>query len=347
MYSRSFGICVFLLSFTLVLVFSGCDSEEDMDEAFGEGISLVSRRIFTAPVVDGQMDTVWNDSEEVAISTASGANTGFHTVYIRSVHTEDDIYFLIRWDDHTESLERFPWEKQIDGSWKKLETPDAEHDENVWYEDKLAFIWDINGSMHGFENVGCAATCHVAVPGKAFGYKKAPEGGMGDIWHWKSVRSNPVKQIDDQYLDDTEFAPDVNNGNAGRRSDPSEGGGYSNNQDEGAKKPAFTSPTQPAPPYWILDVEKQPFVDNYVPGDKIAGIVTARRLGDRGHITAKGVYGDEQWILEIGRRRNTGSGFDVQFTDPLTEYPFGVAIFDNAQVRHSWGTDVLKLRLEQ
>jgi hypothetical protein len=46
------------------------------------------------------------------------------------------------------------------------------------------------------------------------------------------------------------------------------------------------------------------------------------------------------------RKLATGSEYDVQFTDPKKEYAFGVAVFDNAQVRHAYTPGVLKLKFE-
>lgn len=42
----------------------------------------------------------------------------------------------------------------------------------------------------------------------------------------------------------------------------------------------------------------------------------------------------------------TGSEYDVQFDDLKKEYVFGVAVFDNAQVRHAYTPGVLKLKFE-
>ncbi len=345
---RSFGNYLFigLFSALFVLMFIGCGEDEEQEEV-GEKGTLLSMSVSAPPVVDGQEDNVWKDAKEVATTATGGANAGFHAVSIKSVHTASDIYFLVQWDDPTESLERFPWEKQADGTWKKLETPNAKSDENKWYEDKLAILWDINNSIKGFESTGCTVACHLGAQGKAFGYKTAPAGGLGDIWHWKSVRTGPVERMDDQYLDDTPYDPNVNSGEAGRKSDPSEGGGYKDNVNNDKTGPAYTSPTQPAPPYWILDTEKQPFADKYAKGDRIAGMITAPYTGDRGNINAKGVYAAGKWTLEMGRKLDTGSKYDVQFTASGTEYPFGVAVFDNAQVRHSWTSEALKMKLEQ
>jgi len=45
----------------------------------------------------------------------------------------------------------------------------------------------------------------------------------------------------------------------------------------------------------------------------------------------------------ISRKLVTGSKFDVQWSDLNARYPFGVAAFDNAQVRHATGEDVMFL----
>ena len=58
------------------------------------------------------------------------------------------------------SLRRTPWQKQPDNSWKKLSTSTT-HQENTNYEDKLAFIWNINDSIAGFDKQGCMIACHV------------------------------------------------------------------------------------------------------------------------------------------------------------------------------------------
>jgi hypothetical protein len=45
------------------------------------------------------------------------------------------------------------------------------------------------------------------------------------------------------------------------------------------------------------------------------------------------------------RKLTTGSEFDVQFAEQK-ELHFGVAVFDNAQVRHAFHPGVLKLVIE-
>ena len=121
-----------------------------------------------------------------------------------------------------------PWQKQADGSWKKLGDPnDKGGDNNLYYEDKWAIIWNI--SSPGLR----AARVLVRLPhrrGQALRQqvhrrrRRAP-----DMWHMKGVRTGTVGQIDDQYVDNTRYDKDKAP-EAGRKSDPKTGGGYTDNR---------------------------------------------------------------------------------------------------------------------
>ena len=302
---------------------------------------LLAKKVTKPPVLDGKVDAAWKEAGVVKIPVAGGANlpNGGTEVTLKAVYTDTDIYFLVQWRDKTQSYQRSPWKKQADGFWVKLtDQNDKGGDSNNYYEDKFAMIWNIN--IAGFEAAGCMVACHAGEPGKAFGNKFTNNPGeIGDIWHWKSVRTGPVGQVDDQYLDSTRYdkekAPE-----AGRKSDPKTAGGYVDNISDDKKTPKFGAKgNKPAPPYWVLDAEKEPFDDSkYKPGDEVAGIVIAPLVGDRGDISAKAVWGNGVWTLEFSRKLKTGSQYDVQFDDLNKQYAFGVAVFDNAQVRHAFAT---------
>jgi hypothetical protein len=67
-------------------------------------------------------------------------------------------YMLIQYADPTDSRQRSPFQEQADGSWKKLSDPaNKGGDDNVYYEDKCAFLWPINNSVKGFDQLGCIA----------------------------------------------------------------------------------------------------------------------------------------------------------------------------------------------
>lgn len=191
------------------------------------------------------------------------------------------------------------------------------------------------------------AACHSG-EGKPFGNKYLPnQGEKADIWHWKSVRTGSIGQIDDQYLDATRYDKDKAP-EAGRKSDPKTGGGYTDNVSDDKKGPKFAlKGNKPAPPYWIVDAEKEPFDDSkYKPGDEVPGIIVAPFTGDRGDIAVKSVWKDGAWTHVFARKLVTNSDFDVQFNDLKKPYAFGVAVFDNAQVRHAYSPGVLKLVFE-
>ena len=120
------------------------------------------------------------------------------------------------------------------------------------------------------------------------------------------------------------------------------------NVSDDKKGPKWALPgNKPAPPYWIVDSGKEPFDDSkYKAGDEVPGIDVAPLTGDRGDISVKSAWKDGVWTLVYYRKLVTGSEFDVQFNDLKKEYAFGVAVFDNAQVRHAYTPGVLKLKFE-
>ncbi len=302
----------------------------------------------TAPAIDATVDTAWSKAKPLTINVSGGQNlpNGSTTVELRALYTADTIYFLAQWADPTDTVRRAPWQKQADGSWTKLKDPnDKGGDNNLYYEDKMAFIWNINDSIAGFNEQGCMVTCHVGEPGKAFGNKyTANAGETGDIWHWKSIRTGTVGQIDDQYVDNTRYDA-AKSPEAGRKSDPKTGGGYIDNQTDDKKLPKFAlAGNKPAPPYWIADSAKAAFENaSYKPNDEVPGIIVAPFTGDRGDLASKNAYKDGKYTLEWSRKLNTGSQFDVQFSDLSKTYAFGVAVFENAQVRHAFSGGASKL----
>jgi hypothetical protein len=66
--------------------------------------------------------------------------------------------------------------------------------------------------------------------------------------------------------------------------------------------------------------------------------------GDRGDISAAMAWKNGKWTLELARKLTTGSKTDVQFDNLGSAYLFGVAAFDNAQVRHAVHEGVHELK---
>lgn len=326
-----------------------------------EGSALVAVSVDTAPILDGAADdAAWADAPELTISVSGGYNNYGTDARLKAVYTADSVFFLLTYEDPTMSFFRSPWQKQEDGSWKQVKDPDDKGgDNNLYYEDKFALIWNINNSITNFNTSGCFSACHAGENGdlKPYGNKyTASEGETGDIWHWKSIRNDG--QIDDQYLDWTRFDSEKAK-EAGRKSDAKDSGGYFDNiatmpdPTDASKtvpdksKPGFTSATidmTTGAPGYILDSEKvaldQATLDALPVGAYLPAIIKSPIVGDRGDISAAWQWSDGVWTIEFGRKLDTNSATDVQFTDLTAQYYFGLAIFENAQVRHAFENSV-------
>ncbi len=308
--------------------------------------TVTAIKVQQGPQLDGKVDAAWKQAKEIKVRVTGGANLpgGNTEVTLKALYTSDDVFMLAQWADKTKSERRAPWQKQADGTWAQLKDPnDKGGDNNVYYEDKLSLIWNINAA--GFEAAGCMAACHAGEQGKPYGNKYlSKEGELADIWHWKWVRTGPVGQVDDQYLDHTRWDKDKSPG-AGRHGDPKTGGGYVNNVSDDKKGPKFAAKgNRAAPPYWIMHDAKEPFDGSkYEAKAEVPGIIVAPFMGDRGDIKAGANWSNGVWTVEISRKLKTGSKFDVQFDDLNKRYVFGVAVFDNAQVRHAFAVTANKL----
>ncbi len=326
--------------------------------------ALVAYPVDAAPTLDGVADdAMWADAEAIEIEVQNGFNNFETKAELKAVYTEDTVYFLLSYEDPTESFYRSPWVKQEDGTWKQDKDPnDKGGDNNLYYEDKFAMIWNINNSIAEFNDKGCATACHDGENAdvKPYGNKyNENEGELGDIWHWKSVRN--LNQIDDQYLDATRFDAEKAK-EAGRKSDAKDSGGYADNfasmpdPNDSTKTvpdksmPGFISAGYDATsgyPGYILDSEKvavtKEELDAMPAGTIIPGIIKSEIVGDRGQISAGWKWADGKWTIEFSRALVTGSETDVQFNDLTAQYFFGLAIFENAQVRHAFQYGVSSL----
>jgi hypothetical protein len=75
----------------------------------------------------GAADPAWAQAKPVTVALAGGANFkgGKTTATIKAVYSGDMLYMLVQYDDPTNSIRRFPYQKQADGSWKEIERSHA------------------------------------------------------------------------------------------------------------------------------------------------------------------------------------------------------------------------------
>lgn len=232
------------------------------------------------------------------------------------------------------------------------------------YEDKLALIFNTYGAstVPEFETVGCATACHDpnrnGSPGTTYNgtrqdlaakkYLMQP-GQILDMWHWKLVRQHAVGKIDDQYVRYWVPVNDATASNGGRASDEGAAGYRDNPAING--RPTFKSRTMGImpPTYSIAETDTLRMTDDEVaalpPGTFVANMLTSPLGGKRADVDARAVYDRvaKVWTMEIRRRLVTGDDKDVQFNDLTRTYKWGVAVFDNAQIEHSYSGSPLSL----
>ncbi|MGZ5302581.1 MAG: ethylbenzene dehydrogenase-related protein [Bacteroidia bacterium] len=380
----------------------GCtDNDKDPIDQPGpapitSGTEMGSKKATNAPAIDGNMEAAWDACDKLVTSVVvpdPGSNyfQGYvgtkHDVTMRSMYDDNYIYFLAEWSDANKSLNRDPW--YFDPTTKKwameknkpvfvngVKTRDA------FYEDKFAMLFNVGNSVAGWDNLGCYASCHVGLDPATHGGATARHytnsaNEIIDMWHWKSVRTGPSNQVDDQFQNNTEF--DLKDG--GRHGDPSTSGGYSDNKQKlpvtgGAAGDSMVVPLYVIPGatnyYWILKSDQDNGTAKKITGVDNNGVLTysggtidpntdaayqrsgattgaksipsvcsiAPFVGSRGDIEGKGIYTGNGWILEMKRKMDTGSDKDVKF-ESNKSYVFGIGVFENAAIAHAINSKLL------
>jgi hypothetical protein len=304
--------------------------------------TLLAARVSNPPSLSaGASDPAWATARPITIDLVGGENfggKGSTTATLKAVYTADTLYMLVQYADPTDSRRRGPFQKQPDGSWRKLADPNNKGgDENLFYEDKWAFLWPIANSVKGFAQNGCMVACH-AGEGKPYGnkYTSSP-GEILDMWHMKGGRTAPLGYVDDQYTDHTRYDAKVSP-NAGRKSDPG-GPEYENMAVVNARPQYMPKDARAANAggrYYIVKGEEVPFDDaRFRAGDEVPSYLILPVKGDRADIRVATTWSNGTLTSVVSRKLVTGSRFDVQFDDLGAQYAFGFAAFDNAQVRHA------------
>jgi hypothetical protein len=396
---------IFLLAFLLVgrmmLDLTSCKhDDQDLDDLVAGGgakfseTELVSIRTNTPPSLDGVIDAMWENAVPLKTRTTIpniggekvpanfyGYEGRSYNVSLKSMYDSENIYFLVEWDDNTLSLDRETWYfDPASKTWKQESRYPVFNNDGViireaFYEDKFAFLWNIDNSVANWNTKTCYASCHTGL-GQAAGYSRhftnSPNERI-DMWHWKLVREGAFGTVDDQYQDNAQ--PN------GRKSDPkTEGTGYSDNKQTLAITGTTTNVTVPkyvVPGkkyyYWIsrdeinngtaklvTAVDNQGVltynggtIDPNVETDfqragirsgskGIPSIVASRTMGNGGDISAAWKHNGAGYIMEIKRKLKTEDTqkVDVDFSSLADQY-FGIGVFENAALAHAIKANLL------
>ncbi len=330
------------------------------------GTSVFAAGIATLESVKGTPETLdpndasWSKAKEIIVqmNETPYQPNGYKgmtksTATVKSLHDDKNIYFKVQYDDPTMSTDRFPWQKQSDGSWKQLQNLDQAGQENSYYEDKFGVMWNIN--TKGFEKKGCAIACHMTKDGMNNGIADTSAGRKYtvnpgetlDTWHWKGVRTGlTYGKSHDQFVNGN-TDPKINKG-WGRIDDEMTAGSYKNNINEAKTGPAFMNKDiKDNATGAIKDENKVPFVDTFKVGDKIPGVVVTEYMGSGGDVLTSSVWKDGKWTLVFKRALITthpkSAEQDIQFSDLTKKYYFAIAAFDNSQINHVYHDGSIEL----
>ncbi len=280
---------------------------------------LTAERISEPITIDGYgNESAWSRTSVLTTLLKDGS-IGKVDVDIKALYDKDYIYFFVSWPDPTASVTKGIW--TYDGAqWTSSED-----------EDRLSFIWNIDGSIAGFDIAGCAMLCH----GDRM-HTNSPDE-RGDVWHWKAARSGPVEIMDDKWMDDKivedytyEAIEAAHHNDKGNEI-------FSRNINDGENAPRYfeAAPVdeEDARFLFAFEVESGEAVElgtaNINIGTTVPGYILRTPSGSRGDIGAKGIWETGRWNVEFKRLLKTGNDDDVQF-DTTRTYRFGIAVMDNA-----------------
>jgi hypothetical protein len=336
-----------------------------------------------APTLDGDTsDPAWRAAIPFFVTTNAGGNfegKGETRIEIRAVHDGTWAYFLFVWEDPTRSLKHFPLQKES-GGWRILNNALASGDESDFHEDKFSVLLTTadltlagDRTFHASPNpiAGAPAT----MSGRGLHYSTA---GYVDVWEWRAT-SGSTGWMDDAHfgppLEPTPmqakhivpyrggFAPDPGSAN------------YADNfaiEADTAGGARFVAPLrlprdlvattaalgridldpghgdEDGSRWYMTEAESTPYSaedDARIPvGLTIPGVIIAGEfVGDRADVRCMARWASGRWALEVARRLDTGSEYDV----PIKTGVFmRVAAFDHSQIRHTRHVRPIRLEVE-
>jgi hypothetical protein len=366
---------------------------------------LLAKKFDAAPVLDGEIDDIWSKCqvlENTAVVPDAGPRQGAdfngdgsdapvgvfdpytgesNNFELRAGTHEDNIYFLLTWDDAEDSKDRESWYFDDNSGLWKTQHKYANNDDDKYYEDKFSFLFAAN-EVEGFAANTCYATCHQGLSVNNPGHKAARhytnnEGEIVDMWHWKRVRSTygPTR-VDDQQQVYKEHTGDA--GQNGRKGDAGTAGYHTNSQKllldgsgEEVSVPKYVIPGAIDTKWYTIDDVNNGTAkevtgvsstgvlyydggsinpadggfENGTGNKRFASVWVENFTGSRGDIDIAAIHTGSGWVCEFTRKMNTGFEDDVQF-DVTKDFPFGLAIFNNAAIAHEIKTNLL-LTFEQ
>lgn len=305
-------------------------------------------------------------------------------IEIRAVHDGTFAYFLFTWQDSTRSLKQLPLVKEADGwhlLHSGYQIGD-EHQYNEDKFSVLLTTSDVTlaggRTFHPGPKPVAAAPATLSGRGLHF-----TGGGYADVWQWKATSGGASGWMDDTHfgppLDPTPmqaanivpykggFAPDPGTANYrdnfGVEADPAGGarrgrliaplrlpkqaaatttamGAIDLDPNHGESDGARWSMTEQESIPYSADADAKIAIGTVIPGVILAGEFS----GDRADVRCAARWASGLWALEVKRRLDTGSQFDVAIKSGVF---MRVAAFDHSQIRHTRHVRPIRVEVEQ
>jgi hypothetical protein len=307
---------------------------------------------------------------------------GESRVEIRAVHDGTWAYFLFTWEDPTRSLKHLPLVKEVDG-WHLLHDGYEQGDEHAFNEDKFSVLlttMDVNlaGDRTFHASPHPLADAPSTMTGRGLHYTPA-EGLYADVWQWKATSGGPTGWMDDDHFGPPMqptplqanytvpyrggFAPDPGAANYSNNFDITPDVAGDNRIVTPRRLPRDIAATTAAmgqltldpnvgesngARWYMTEAESVPYaveLDQLIPvGTILPGVIVAGDFsGDRADVRCAARWASGHWALEVARRLDTKSKFDV----PLRSGVFmRVAAFDHSQIRHTRHVRPIRLEVE-
>ena len=292
---------------------------------------LTSKSVKSAPADAASAE--WNQAKESKfILTGVGSVEGKKLeIKTKSVYTKDAIFFRYEWPDKDKSMNKHRW-RFSGGKWTQIEGD----------EDHIGMVFEIN-RINKFATKGCTVFCHnQSKNDEEWYYAVDSPKEKADMWHWRSVRSNPVGFAQDAYVTTNPSKKPEE----GRKLDAGSEKTKDNMTKDESKPAYMQDPAKPpTSPGSLLANEAVEIKDYSIfkEGDEIPGFVLDTSWqGSLSDVKAKGVWENGKWTVTMSRKLNTGHDDDLQF-NTRKQYPFGMAIFDDADEQNSCNSEPLKL----
>lgn len=307
--------------------------------------------------------------------------TGSSEVEIRAVHDGETVYFSFVWSDSTRSLKHLPLIKKADG-WHLVHSTYDLGDENEYHEDKFSVLLARGGALLGGDrafHVGRAPAAGKPATFSGRGLHFTTDGSVVDVWQWRATSGGLGGFLDDGHFGGP--ADPTSDELAGRS--PYKGGyaadpGTANHRHNFEQRGpgGYRSPVQPkrlpadwqktwsamgkvaglspgigesdGARWWMSEDESLPYsrdldarfpIDAVIPGVIISG----KYSGDLADVRCAARWAAGRWALEIARRLDTGSAYDVPIVSGAL---MQVAVFDRSQIRHTRHMRPIRLKVE-